>query len=77
VPPACRLVRPAQTIMMSRPNSAFFRSNPTASPSPAATIRVIEMIPHAMPNIVSAVRRLCAARVWKVSARRSLKDNCT
>ena len=36
----------------------------------------MEMIPHVIPNIVRAVRRLWAARVWNVSARRSRKDIC-
>src|SRR5579883_2540556 len=44
---------------------------PRPRPSPAATIRVMEMIPHAMPNIVSSVRRLCAHSVASVSRNRS------
>jgi len=57
------LVRPAKKIMMSFPIvSACFRC-PRRSPSPAATISVIDRIPHAIPNIVSAVRSLCAHSV--------------
>src|SRR5437879_12733205 len=47
---------------------------PTPSPSPAATITVIEMIPQAMPNIVSMVRRLWAHSVASVSRNRSWND---
>ena len=76
MPPACRLVRPAQNTMKSRPNSAFFRSKPISRPLPAATMTVIEMIPHVIPNMVRAIRLLWAARVSNVSARRSRKDIC-
>ena len=34
---------------------------------------VMEMIPQAMPNMVSNVRRLCAHRVATVSRNKSLK----
>src|SRR6266571_2446929 len=47
---------------------------PLPSPSPAATITVIEMMPHAMPNIVSIVRRLCAHSVASVSRSKSWND---
>src|SRR5712664_3141516 len=47
---------------------------PLPSPSPAATITVMEMIPQAMPNIVSIVRRLCAQRVASVSRSKSWND---
>src|SRR5438445_8216242 len=47
---------------------------PLPSPSPAATITVIEMMPHAMPNIVSIVRRLWAHSVASVSRSRSWND---
>src|SRR6266849_4888264 len=47
---------------------------PTPSPSPAATITVMEMMPQAMPNMVSSVRRLCAHSVASVSVSRSRKD---
>src|SRR5258708_16495571 len=47
---------------------------PTPSPSPAATITVMEMMPQAMPNMVSNVRRLCAQSVASVSLSRSRKD---
>src|SRR5260370_32799164 len=47
---------------------------PTPSPSPAATITVMEMMPQAMPNMVSSVRRLCAQSVASVSFNRSRKD---
>src|SRR5215472_18201991 len=46
---------------------------PSPSPSPAATMMVMEMIPQAMPNIVSIVRRLCAHSVASVSRNRSVK----
>src|SRR6267143_5095730 len=44
------------------------------SPSPAATITVMEMMPQAMPNIVSIVRRLCAHSVASVSRSKSWND---
>src|SRR5260221_4892327 len=44
------------------------------SPSPAATMTVMEMMPQAMPNMVSSVRRLCAQSVASVSFNRSRKD---
>src|SRR3984893_18954688 len=47
---------------------------PLPSPSPAATITVMEMMPQAMPNIVSMVRRLCAQRVARVSRSKSWND---
>src|SRR5713101_4273470 len=47
---------------------------PLPSPSPAATITVIEMMPHAMPNIVSIVRRLWAHKVASVSRSKSWND---
>src|SRR5260370_26529182 len=47
---------------------------PLPSPSPAATITVIEMMPHAMPNIVSIVRRLWAHSVASVSRSKSRND---
>src|SRR3981189_50204 len=47
---------------------------PLPSPSPAATITVTEMIPQAMPNIVSMVRRLWAQSVASVSRSKSWND---
>src|SRR6202008_3681164 len=47
---------------------------PLPSPSPAPTITVMEIIPQAMPNIVSIVRRLCAQSVASVSRSRSRND---
>src|SRR5882762_7784447 len=47
---------------------------PLPSPSPAATITVMEMMPQAMPNIVSMVRRLCAHSVASVSRSKSWND---
>src|SRR6267378_2522033 len=47
---------------------------PLPSPSPAATITVMEMIPQAMPNIVSIVRRLWAHSVASVSRSKSWND---
>src|ERR1700732_4443134 len=47
---------------------------PPPGPSPAATITVMEMMPQAMPNMVSNVRRLCAQSVASVSLSRSRKD---
>src|SRR6266446_4481517 len=47
---------------------------PLPSPSPAATITVMEMMPQAMPNIVSMVRRLWAQSVASVSRNRSWND---
>src|SRR3990172_1532985 len=72
-PPACRLVRPAKTIITSLLNAEATLAWPTRRPSPAATISVIDTIPHAMPNIVSSVRSLCAKRVRSVSRKRSLQ----
>src|ERR1700737_793889 len=48
---------------------------PLPRPSPAATITVMEIIPHAMPNMVSIVRRLCAHSVLSVSFSKSWNDN--
>ena len=72
-PPACRLVRPANTIITSRLKFSATLACPTRSPSPAATISVIDTMPQAMPNIVSSVRSLWANSVRIVSRRRSLK----
>src|SRR5260370_2229779 len=47
---------------------------PLPSPSPAATITVMEMMPQAMPNIVSTVRRLWAQSVASVSRSKSWND---
>src|SRR6266481_5874100 len=47
---------------------------PLPSPSPAATITVMEMMPQAMPNIVSMVRRLWAQSVASVSRSKSWND---
>src|SRR5260370_36681264 len=47
---------------------------PLPSTAPAATSRVIEMMPHAMPNIVSIVRRLWAQSVASVSRSKSWND---
>src|SRR5437899_176140 len=74
VPPACRLVRLAQMIMMSLPNCSATLAWPARSPSPAATISVMDTMPHAMPTIVRAVRSLCAESVWTVSRRRSRRS---
>ncbi len=66
-----RLVRPAKMIIRSRPNCCETFACPTRRPSPAATISTMEMTPQAMPNMVSAVRNLCAHSVWKTSRMRS------
>src|SRR5712671_135366 len=68
------LVRPAKTIITSLPKVSWFFWMPAPSPSPAATITVMEMMPQAMPNMVSSVRRLCAQSVASVSFNRSRKD---
>src|SRR5213080_3074756 len=47
---------------------------PLPRPSPAATITVMEMMPQAMPNIGSMVRRLWAQSVASVSLSRSWND---
>jgi hypothetical protein len=70
-PPACRLVWPANTIITSLEKFSATLSCPTRRPSPAATIRVIDTIPQAMPNMVRNVRSLCCAIVWSVSRTRS------
>src|SRR5215472_2042650 len=46
---------------------------PSPRPSPAATMMVMEMMPQAIPNMVSSVRRLCAQSVATVSRNRSAK----
>src|SRR6267143_3281511 len=74
VPPACMLVRPAKTIITSLPNVSWFFWMPLPRPSPAPTITVMEIITHAMPNIVSIVRRLCAQSVDSVSRSKSWND---
>src|SRR5229473_6116981 len=74
VPPACMLVRPAKTIITSLPKVSWFFWMPAPSPSPAATITVMEMMPQAMPNMVSMVRRLWAQSVASVSRSRSWND---
>src|SRR5215469_2918953 len=71
VPPACMLVRPENTIITSFPKCSCCFWMPRPKPSPAATIKVMEIIPQAMPNIVSSVRRLCAHSVASVSRKRS------
>src|SRR5260370_19574091 len=65
------LVRPAKTIITSLPKVSWFFWMPAPSPSPAATITVMEMMPQAMPNMVSMVRRLWAQSVASVSSSRS------
>src|SRR5215469_7179552 len=65
------LVRPENTIITSFPKCSCCFWIPRPRPSPAATIKVMEMIPQAMPNIVSSVRRLCAHSVASVSRKRS------
>ena len=72
-PPACRLVRPAKTIITSRLKFSATLAWPTRRPSPAATMSVIDTMPQAMPNMVSSVRSLCANSVRIVSRRRSLQ----
>src|SRR5215467_8935471 len=67
------LVRPAKTIITSLPKVCWFFWIPSPRPSPAATMIVMEMMPQAMPNIVSIVRRLCAQSVPSVSRNRSVK----
>ncbi len=74
MPPACMLVRPAKKIMMSLPKLSATFFCPTRRPSPAATISMIETMPHAIPNMVRNVRSLCAQSVRNVSASRSRKD---
>src|SRR5215472_12054694 len=73
MPPACMPVRPAKTIITSLPKVSWFFLIPSPSPSPAATMMVMEIIPQAMPNIVSSVRRLWAHSVARVSRNRSVK----
>src|SRR5580692_11796758 len=65
------LVRPEKTIITSLPKCSCCFCMPRPRPSPAATITVIEMMPQAMPNIVSRVRRLWASSVAMVSLSRS------
>src|SRR5271167_3274868 len=67
------LVRPAKTIITSLAKLSATLCWPTRSPSPAATIRVMEMIPQAMPNIVRKVRSLCDHNVRSVSSSKSRK----
>src|SRR5712692_10016703 len=74
IPPACMLVRPANTIITSLPKVSWFFCMPAPRPSPAATITVMEMMPQAMPNMVSSVRRLWAQSVASVSLNKSWKD---
>ena len=72
-PPACMLVRPSKKIIKSLPKVSCCLCWPTRKPSPAATIRVMEMMPQAIPNMVRKVRSLCAHKVRRVSRRRSVK----
>src|ERR1700730_9782087 len=65
------LVRPEKTIITSLPKCSCCFWIPRPRPSPAATIRVMEIMPQAMPNMVSKVRRLWARSVAMVSLRRS------
>src|SRR5208282_4219027 len=67
------LVRPAKTIITSLPKFSCCFWMPRPSPSPAATMSVIEMMPQAIPNMVKRVRRLCAQSVARVSRKRSRK----
>src|SRR5579862_2163111 len=73
IPPACRLVRPWKTIITSLPRVLACSSCPLRSPSPAATIRTIDTIPHAIPNMVRNARNLCAHKVRKTSRTRSCR----
>src|SRR5579872_2571665 len=59
--------------MMSLPRVLVCSAWPLRSPSPAATIRTIDTMPHAIPNMVRNVRSLCDHRVRKTSAMRSRK----
>src|SRR5208283_1987384 len=70
------LVRPENTIITSLPKFSCCFWMPRPSPSPAATIRVMEMMPQAMPNMVSRVRRLWAHSVAMVSRKRSRNVIC-
>ena len=67
------LVRPAWMIRMSFANCSATLACPTRRPSPAATISVMDTMPQAMPNMVRAVRSLCAESVRRVSRSRSRK----
>src|ERR1700719_2641054 len=65
------LVRPEKTIITSLPKFSCCFGMPRPRPSPAATISVMEIMPQAMPNMVSKVRRLWARSVAMVSLSRS------
>ena len=69
--PACKYVLPEKTIITSLPKFSCCFWMPRPRPSPAAIISVMEMMPHAMPNMVSKVRRLWASSVAIVSLSRS------
>ena len=58
---------------MSLANCSATLACPTRRPSPAATISVMDTMPQAMPNMVRAVRSLCAESVRSVSRSRSRK----
>ena len=63
-PPACRLVRPPQTIPMFFPSSRSTLSLPRRKPSPVADSTTTEIMPHRMPNMVRKLRSLLARRFW-------------
>src|SRR5713226_5957118 len=65
------LVRPEKTIITSLPKCSCCFCMPRPRPSPAATMSVMEIMPQAMPNMVSKVRRLWANSVAMVSLSRS------
>src|SRR5262249_41667386 len=64
--------------MMSLPRVFDCSSWPLRRPSPAATMRTMETIPQAIPNMVRNVRSLCDHKVRKTSRMRSLRtmDAC-
>src|SRR4051812_36015961 len=61
-PPACRLVRPPQTMPMFFPSSRSVFSLPCWNPSPMAERMTTDTIPHRIPNIVRKLRSLFARR---------------
>src|SRR6267378_3234048 len=63
-PPACRLVRPPQTMPMFFPSSRSTLSLPRRNPSPVADRTTTEIMPQRMPNIVRQLRSLFARRFW-------------
>src|SRR6185312_3067851 len=64
-PPACISVRPPKRMTMFSPRLFILARWPSLKPSPMATIRTMDAIPHAIPAMVRKVRSLLRRRLSK------------